>query len=138
MIISATNTTGIPIARAGLPRLGAHRLRQSLATTILRAGAPLPEVGQVLRHRSQLSTAVYAKVDHSSLRMLAQPWRRRCAMTTVRQHADEYLAMRRRLGFKLTSFGEKLMSFVGYLENRRHRPHHRGSARLGDRHSSQH
>ncbi|MEV8063425.1 tyrosine-type recombinase/integrase [Streptomyces antimycoticus] len=40
--------------RAGLPRLGAHRLRQTLATTILRAGAPLPEVGQVLRHRSQL------------------------------------------------------------------------------------
>jgi integrase/recombinase XerD len=60
--------------RAGLPRLGAHRLRHSLATTILRAGAPLPEVGQVLRHRSQLSTAIYAKVDHSSLRMLAQPW----------------------------------------------------------------
>lgn len=38
-------------------------------------------------------------------------------MTTVRQHAEEYLAMRRRLGFKLTSFGEKLMSFVGYLEH---------------------
>lgn len=38
-------------------------------------------------------------------------------MTTVRQHAEEYLAMRRRLGFKLTSFGEKLMSFVAYLEH---------------------
>ena len=38
-------------------------------------------------------------------------------MTTIRQHAEEYLAMRRRLGFKLTSFGEKLMSFVSYLEN---------------------
>ena len=37
-------------------------------------------------------------------------------MTTIRQHAEEYLAMRRRLGFKLTTFGEKLMSFVGYLE----------------------
>lgn len=60
--------------RAGLPRLGAHRLRHSLATTILQAGAPLPEVGQVLRHRSQLSTAVYAKVDHTALRALAQPW----------------------------------------------------------------
>lgn len=60
--------------RAGLPRVGAHRLRHSLATTILRAGAPLPEVGQVLRHRSHLSTAVYAKVDHTALRTLAQPW----------------------------------------------------------------
>lgn len=38
-------------------------------------------------------------------------------MTTIRQHAEEYLAMRRSLGFKLTSFGEKLMSFVGYLEH---------------------
>ncbi|MFK0297428.1 tyrosine-type recombinase/integrase [Streptomyces sp. NPDC090442] len=38
-------------------------------------------------------------------------------MTTIRQHAEEYLAMRRRLGFKLTSFGEKLMSFVSYLEH---------------------
>ncbi|MFF4259895.1 tyrosine-type recombinase/integrase [Streptomyces sp. NPDC001663] len=38
-------------------------------------------------------------------------------MTTIRQHAEEYLAMRRRLGFKLTTFGEKLMSFVSYLEH---------------------
>lgn len=60
--------------RAGLPRLGAHRLRHSLATDMLRAGAPLTEVGQVLRHRSQLATSVYAKVDHEALRMLARPW----------------------------------------------------------------
>ena len=40
----------------------------------------------------------------------------RDAMTTIRQHAEAYLAMRRRLGFKLTTFGQKLMSFVGYLE----------------------
>jgi len=60
--------------RAGLPRLGAHRLRHTLATDLLRAGAPLAEVGQVLRHRSQLSTAIYAKVDHDRLRALARPW----------------------------------------------------------------
>lgn len=60
--------------RAGLPRLGAHRLRHSLATDLLRAGASLSEVGQVLRHRNELSTAIYAKVDHDSLRMLARPW----------------------------------------------------------------
>lgn len=59
---------------AGLPRLGAHRLRHTLATDLLRAGSPLAEVGQVLRHRSQLSTAIYAKVDHDSLRALARPW----------------------------------------------------------------
>ena len=60
--------------RAGLPRLGAHRLRHTLATDMLRAGAPLAEVGQVLRHRSQLATVIYAKVDHQRLRALARPW----------------------------------------------------------------
>ena len=55
-------------------RLGAHRLRHTLATDMLRAGASLPEVGQVLRHRSQMTTAIYAKVDHNALRTLAQPW----------------------------------------------------------------
>lgn len=60
--------------RAGLDRQGAHRLRHTLATEMLRAGASLPEVGQVLRHRSQLSTAIYAKVDRDALRPLARRW----------------------------------------------------------------
>jgi integrase/recombinase XerD len=60
--------------RAGVARRGAHRLRHSLATEMLRAGASLPEVGQVLRHRSQLATSVYAKVDQNALRVLARPW----------------------------------------------------------------
>ena len=60
--------------RAGLERRGAHRLRHALATEMLRAGASLPEVGQVLRHRSQLSTSVYAKVDQNALRPLARSW----------------------------------------------------------------
>jgi site-specific recombinase XerD len=60
--------------RAGLERRGAHRLRHALATEMLRAGASLPEVGQVLRHRSQLSTSLYAKVDQNALRPLARPW----------------------------------------------------------------
>lgn len=59
---------------AGLSRIGAHRLRHTLATAMLRAGASLPEVGQVLRHRSARSTAIYAKVDDVALRPLAQPW----------------------------------------------------------------
>ncbi len=60
--------------QAGLPRAGAHRLRHSLATGVLRAGAPLSEVGQLLRHRSQLSTSVYAKIDYSRLALVARPW----------------------------------------------------------------
>lgn len=60
--------------RAGIAHVGAHRLRHTLATELLHAGASLPDIGQVLRHRSQLSTAIYAKVDHERLRELARPW----------------------------------------------------------------
>ena len=41
---------------------------------MLQAGAPLAETGQVLRHRSVSTTAIYAKVDHGALRQLAMPW----------------------------------------------------------------
>jgi site-specific recombinase XerD len=41
---------------------------------MLRAGAPLTEIGQVLRHRSLGSTAVYARVDVERLRTIARPW----------------------------------------------------------------
>jgi integrase len=61
-------------ARAGLPELNAHRLRHTAATEMLRAGAELVEVGQVLRHASVLTTAIYAKVDRDRLRTLASPW----------------------------------------------------------------
>jgi integrase/recombinase XerD len=60
--------------KAGLPPVAAHRLRHTAATEMLRAGAPLREIGQVLRHRSLLSTAIYAKVDHQALRQLVRPW----------------------------------------------------------------
>ena len=60
--------------RAQLPRIGAHRLRHTAATHMLRRGASLSEIAQVLRHRSLLTTAIYAKVDRTALRLLAQPW----------------------------------------------------------------
>jgi integrase/recombinase XerD len=52
----------------------AHRLRHTAGTELLRSGASLPEVGQVLRHASLLSTALYAKVDHAALSTVARPW----------------------------------------------------------------
>ena len=60
--------------RAGLPRAGAHRLRHTLATQMLRRGATIVEVSQVLRHRDLATTAIYAKVDFATLRTVAQPW----------------------------------------------------------------
>jgi site-specific recombinase XerD len=60
--------------RAGVPPLGAHRLRHTVATELLRQGAGLPEIAQLLRHRSLTSTAIYAKADTEALRRLARPW----------------------------------------------------------------
>ena len=59
--------------RAGLGQIHAHRLRHSAATQMLRAGGSLEEIGQVLRHRAALTTAIYAKVDRDALRELARP-----------------------------------------------------------------
>ena len=61
-------------ARAGIARVGAHRLRYTAATQMLQRGSSLAEVAQVLRHRSLTTTAIYAKVDRRALRALAQPW----------------------------------------------------------------
>ncbi len=60
--------------RAGLPPTGSHRLRHTVATEMLREGASLSEIAQVLRHRYEDTTAIYAKVDRRRLRELAQPW----------------------------------------------------------------
>ena len=60
--------------RAGLGRVHAHRLRHTAATELLRAGASLPEIGQLLRHRHTATTAIYAKVDRDNLRLIARPW----------------------------------------------------------------
>jgi len=63
--------------RAGIsaPCYGAHILRHTAATEMLRQGVSLFEIGAVLRHRSPLDmTAHYAKVDVELLKQVAQPW----------------------------------------------------------------
>jgi integrase/recombinase XerD len=65
--------------RAGLPEVGAHRLRHTAATEMLRAGSRLRDVGQVLRHRSSEVTSIYAKVDRRALAALVRPWPRAAA-----------------------------------------------------------
>ncbi len=60
--------------RADLGRVHAHRLRHTAATDLLRAGASLPEIGQLLRHRRVETTAIYAKVDRDTLHLIARPW----------------------------------------------------------------
>jgi integrase len=61
-------------AGVGSPHRGAHVLRHSAATAMLRQGVSLAGVGAVLRHRSPSMTALYAKVDIALLAEVAQPW----------------------------------------------------------------
>ncbi len=69
-----THAVAAAAKRAGLSTIYAHRLRHSAATAMLAAGAPLAEIGQVLRHRRAMTTAIYANVDLAVLRELARPW----------------------------------------------------------------
>ena len=67
----------LAFSRAGVrprPRRVAHLFRHSLATRMIGRGASIPEIAQVLRHRSQSSTAIYAKVSLDALRAVARPW----------------------------------------------------------------
>lgn len=64
------------LQRAGIqaPTTGAHQFRHALATQMLRHGASLAEIGEILRHRSPQTTTIYTKVDLQALRTLALPW----------------------------------------------------------------
>ncbi len=67
----------LALARAGVRRAGrgaAHLFRHGLATKMIRHGASMAEISQVLRHRSQTTTAIYAQVSLEALRTVALPW----------------------------------------------------------------
>ncbi|MFN0192317.1 MAG: tyrosine-type recombinase/integrase [Aestuariivirga sp.] len=74
---TVSSIVALALKRAGIddpPSHGAHLLRHSAATHMLRGGATLQSVGAVLRHRSVETTAHYAKVDLTMLARVAQPW----------------------------------------------------------------
>jgi site-specific recombinase XerD len=73
-VISCMVMHAIKKAGVAAPRTGAHVFRHSLATAMLKRGASLDEIGQVLRHRDPDTTAIYAKVELEALRPLALPW----------------------------------------------------------------
>ena len=103
--------------RAGVPRVGSHRLRHTVATDLLAAGASLSEIAPVLRHTNLSSTAVYAKVDRAALRTLASvAIVGSVDMSTLAVAAADYLRVRRALGYKLGRQGRQLLQFVAYLD----------------------
>jgi site-specific recombinase XerD len=61
-------------AKVDAPHRGAHQFRHALAVCLLQRGASLSEIGEVLRHRSPQSTAIYATIDVEALRALALAW----------------------------------------------------------------
>jgi len=73
---TVSGIVGEVIASSGVdaPCRGAHVFRHTLATQLLRDGASLREIGQLLRHRDEDTTRIYAKVDLTRLRTLAMPW----------------------------------------------------------------
>jgi site-specific recombinase XerD len=74
---SVSEIVDVALRRAGIgdaPSRGAHLLRHSAATAMLRTGSSLDTIAVVLRHQSPNTTALYAKVDFKMLRLVAQPW----------------------------------------------------------------
>jgi site-specific recombinase XerD len=67
----AYDTTGIAPPQSSV---GSHILRHSLATDMLQNGASLQEIGELLRHRSRMTTTIYAQHDLDALRSIARPW----------------------------------------------------------------
>jgi site-specific recombinase XerD len=72
--ITTIAANAIRAADVDAPSKGAHVFRHTLATQMLREGASLREIGQLLRHRHEDTTRIYAKVDLTRLRTLALPW----------------------------------------------------------------
>lgn len=74
--VAITSVVRNNLARAGIvaPTKGAHQFRHGLATDMLRHGASLMEIGEILGHRSPETTRIYTKVDMDALRPLALPW----------------------------------------------------------------
>jgi integrase len=71
---AVNKVVGNACRRAGLPTVGPHRLRHSAASALRRAGAPLFEIGQLLRHQHTVTTAGYARDDLNALTEIARRW----------------------------------------------------------------
>lgn len=70
---SITGLVGRACARAGVSRFGPHGIRHAVACELLAHGASMAEIGQLLRHAQERTTAIYAKVDQARLAALAMP-----------------------------------------------------------------
>jgi integrase len=72
-VSSVTVLVAAACARAQVPRFGPHGMRHAAACDLLAAGASMEEIGQLLRHAQQRTTAIYARLDQARLAELAMP-----------------------------------------------------------------
>ena len=93
--------------------------RHSLASDLLRQGGSLDEIGELLRHQSPDTTAIYAKVDVTALHISGIAVAGRRSMKQLRKGIRDYLMMRRGLGFKLAQHEAGLEEFASFLERKR-------------------
>ena len=103
-------------ARISSAHKGTHLLRHSLATRMLRGGASLTQIGQILRHQQADTTEIYARVIKKPC-VPCSTLARRCSMKTLAQHLKDYLTLRRSLGFKLRETDCLLRQFVRFARD---------------------
>ena len=107
-----TSSSG-PACEPGCRTVGPHRLRHALAGELLRHGAGLVAIGQVLRHQDLATTALYAKVDLDALRARRPALAGSGPVSALEQALADYLRLRRSLGHELAEAGWLLPGFVG-------------------------
>ena len=102
--------------RAGVEHVPAHGLRHALASQLLREGASLIDISQVLRNKHLESTVIYAEGRSGPLAAGGRAMARGDAMTKFTQHVEDYLRLRRSLGYKLHDHARLLRRFVAHLD----------------------
>ena len=104
--------------RAGLGEVTPHRLRHTAASELLRRGAPLVEIGQLLRHRTELTTDDLRQGRPGSSAGAGAAVAGRCVMSPLHDTLADYLQIRRALGYKLERAGKLLPQYLDYLDDR--------------------
>jgi hypothetical protein len=114
---SITGLVGRACARAGVSRFGPHGMRHAVACELLAGGTSMAEIGQLLRHAQERTTAIYAKgrSDPAGLARDALPAGSR--PMSMRTRAEEYLALRRCLGRTMHGDARMLRDFADRLDS---------------------
>jgi hypothetical protein len=102
--------------RAGVARVGAHRLRHTAATEMLRQGASLAEIGQAPPRAEDNGHLCQGRPRRAASTRTPVAVIERCSVSPPRDALIDYLRIRRRLGCEMPQDGRLLEGFVEFLE----------------------